>query len=174
MNSLDAIRSENIDEIIDSMHQYAMSELKSVGVKDFNGKQPIDFVGDLILKVIEGTRDWNKADCSFKEFLFGCLKSEISNFFKAKKRHVADESPSIPVNGHSINFEETKSKIVELLKVEGADDDELQVFECWLDGIYKPAKIASELGIPVERVYVVIKRLERKRKKIMQKAIIII
>lgn len=170
----EAIQSENMDEIIDSMNAYAISVLKSVGVKDFNGKHPVDFVGDLLLKVMEGTRDWNKAECSFKEFLFGCLKSDISSFFKTKKRHNADEFPEIPVNGQSINFEEKKIQVVELLKQEGADDDELMVFEYWMDGIFKPAEIAADLGVSVEGIYVIIKRLERKRKKIEQQAINII
>lgn len=174
MNLAEAIQLENMDEIIDSMNAYAISVLKSVGVKDFNGRHPVDFVGDLLLKVMEGTRDWNKAECSFKEFLFGCLKSDISSFFKSKRRHSSSEFPEIPVNGHSINFEEKKNQVAELLKQEGADDDELMVFEYWMDGIFKPAVIAADLGVPVEGIYVIIKRLERKRKKIEQQAINII
>lgn len=174
MNLAEAIQSENMDEIIDSINAYAISVLKSVGVKDFNGKQPVDFVGDLLLKVMEGTRDWDKAECSFKEFLFGCLKSEISSFFRTKKRYSSDEFPEIPVNDHPINLEEKKNQIVELLKQEDADDDEIIVFEYWMDGIFKPAIIAAELGVPVKDLYVIIKRLERKRKKIEQQAINII
>lgn len=174
MNLAEAIKSEDMDEIIDSMNAYAISVLKSVGVKDFNGKCPVDFVGEVLLKVMEGSRDWDKAECSFKEFLFGCLKSDISSFFKTKKRHNSDEFPEIPTNGHPINFEEKKNKIVELLKQEGAEDDELKVFEYWMDGIFKPALIAAELGIPVKDLYVIVKRLERKRKKIELQAITII
>ena len=43
-----------------------------------------------------------------------------------------------------------------------------------MDGIFKPAIIAAELGVPVKDIYVIIKRLERKRKKIEQQAINII
>lgn len=171
MNLVEAIQAENMDEVIDSMNAYAVSVLKSIGVKDFNGKHPVDFVGDLLLKVMEGTRDWDKAECSFKEFLFGCLKSEISNFFKTNKRHSSGELPEIPIDGHSINFEEKKNQILELLKQEGADINELKIFEFWMDGIFKPGRIAAELGVPVKNIYVIIKRLERKRKKIEQQAI---
>ena len=74
MTLAEAIQSVDMDEIIDSMNAYAISRLNSVSEKTFNGRSSVDFVGDLILKVMEGKRDWDKAECSFKEFLFGCLK----------------------------------------------------------------------------------------------------
>jgi len=166
MNLAEEIQSVDMDAIIDSMNAYAISRLKSVGEKNFNGRSPIDFVGDLILKVMEGKRDWNKAECSFKEFLFGSLKSDISNFFRTSKRIHLGELPEIPVNGNSVNIEEKRKEVSELLKQEGADDDELTVFEYWMDGIFKPADIAKDLGVAVKEVYVIIKRLERKREKI--------
>lgn len=174
MNLAEAIQSVNMDEIINSMNAYAISRLKSVGVKNFNGKLPIDFVGDLILKVMEGERDWSKAQCSFKEFLFGCLKSEISNFLTTNKNNIADELPEVSVNGISLNMDEKRKQVSELLKQEGPDDDELTVFEYWMDGIFKPADIAKDLGVDVKEIYVIIKRLERKTKKIQTRAINII
>ena len=174
MNLTEAIQSENMDAIIDSMNAYAISILKSVGIKNFNGRHPVDFVGDVLLKVMEGTRDWNKAECSFKEFLFGCLKSEISSFFKTKKRISSDELPEIPVKGNSINIEEKRKQVSELLKEEGADHDELMVFEYWMDGIFKPAEIAADLDVEAKDIYVIIKRLKRKLEKIEQQAINII
>lgn len=163
-----------MDEIIDSLNAYAISRLKSVGVKDFNGRQPVDYVGDLLLKAMEGIRDWDKADCSLKGFLFGCLRSDINSFFKLKKWHSSEELPEIPVYQKSGNIEDSRKQITELLKQEGADDDEFIVFEYWMEGIFKPAEIAADLGVPVESIYVITKRLERKRKKIEQLAINII
>jgi DNA-directed RNA polymerase specialized sigma24 family protein len=174
MTLAEAIQSVDMDEIIDRMNAYAISRLKSVGAKSFDGRSPVDFVGDLILKVMEGERDWAKAECSFKEFLFGCLKSDISNFFRTLKHKHTNELPEIPVSGISLNIDGKRSQVSELLKQKGADDDELMVFEYWMDGIFKPAEIAADLGAPVEGIYVIIKRLERKRKKIEQQAINII
>ena len=174
MNLAEAIQSVDMDEIIDSMNAYAISRLKSVGVKNFNGRHPIDFVGDLILKVMEGKRDWSKAECSFKEFLFGCLKSEITNFFRTNRNITVGELPDVPVNRGSINIEEKRKQVSELLKQEGADDDELTVFEFWMDGIFKPAEIAKDLGVDVKEIYKIIKRLERKREKIEPQAINIV
>ena len=174
MTLAEAIQSENMDEIIDSMNAYAISRLKSIGEKSFNGRSPVDFVGELILKVMDGDRDWEKAECSFKEFLFGCLRSDIYNFLKTLKNKHTNELPVIPVNGISLNIEEQRKKVLDLLKQEGANDDELTVFEYWMDGIFKPDDIATDLGVDVKEVYVIIKRLERKRSKIEKQAINII
>ncbi len=166
MNLTEAIQSVDMDEVIDRMNAYAISLLKSVGVKNFNGKEPIDFVGDVILKVMDGKRDWTSAQCSFTEFLFGCLKSEISNFFTTHKNIYDSELPEIPSNGQSLNVEVQRNQVSELLKQEGADDDELIVFEYWADGVTKPAEIAKDLGIDVREVYKITKRLERRLPKI--------
>ncbi|MBX7140183.1 MAG: hypothetical protein K1X63_03805 [Chitinophagales bacterium] len=163
-----------MDEVIDRMNAYAISRLKSVGAKTIEGKSPVDFVGDLILKVMEGERDWATAECSFKEFLFGCLKSDISNYFRTLKVTRADELPEIPVDGISPNIDDRRNQVCELLKQEGADDDELMVFEYWMDGIFKPTDIANDLGVPVKEIYVIIKRLERRRGKIETQAINIV
>jgi RNA polymerase sigma factor (sigma-70 family) len=166
MNLTEAIQSVDMDDLIDRMNAYAIIRLKSVGIKNFNGKEPVDFVGDLILKVMEGQRNWNKAQCSFKDFLFGCLKSEIANFFKLNKNIHEDDFPDIPVEEQSQNIEEKRKQVSELLKQEGADDNELLIFECWIDGITKPKEIAKDLGIEVKEVYNITKRLERRLPKI--------
>ncbi len=174
MNLAETIRSEDMDEVIDRMNAYAISRLKSVGEKTFNGKSPVDFVGDIILKVMEGTRNWDSSACSFRLFLFGCLKSDISNFFTTMKNNHSNDFPELIVNETLINIEEKRKEASELFKKAGSDDDELTVFEYWMDGIFKPADIAKDLGIDVKEVYVIIKRLERKREKIKTQAITII
>jgi len=109
MSLTEAIQSVDMDEVIDRMNAYAISLLKSVGVKNFNGKEPIDFVGDVVLKVMEGKRNWAKAQCSFTEFLFGCLKSEINNFFTTNKHIYDNELPEIPSNEQSLNVEDKRN-----------------------------------------------------------------
>lgn len=161
MNLAQAIQSIN-DEIIDAMNGYAIHRLESVGLEDFNGIEPIDFVGEVILKVAEGTRDWAKAKCSFREFLFGCLKSDIDSFFKLKKIQRTDKIPKLQTNGTLQNLDQEEKALIDLLKIEGADALEVEVFECWMDGITKPSEIASELNKKVSDIYKSIKRLERK------------
>lgn len=168
MDITEAIKSVDMEAVIDKMNAYAFSLLKTVGIKNFNGKEPIDFVGEVLLKVIDGQRDWTIAKCSFTEFLFGCLKSEIYNFFKTNKYIISDELPELPTNEESYNFIAEKNQISALLKQEGADDDELLVFECWMDGMNKPAEIAKDLGIDAKDVYRITKRLERRLPKIQK------
>ncbi|HEY3388749.1 MAG TPA: hypothetical protein VGK38_04200, partial [Prolixibacteraceae bacterium] len=79
MNLEEALRNNDMDEIIDSMTAYVYSRIKTIGVKDLEGKTPEDFVGEVLMKVVEGERDWSKAKCSFKVFLFGCLRSHLYN-----------------------------------------------------------------------------------------------
>ena len=174
MNLTDALMSVDLDEVIDSMNAYAISHLKSVGEKNFNGKEPIDLVSDIILKVMEGKRDWSKAQCTFKEFLFGCLKSEISNFFITNKNIHTAELPEIPVNENVTNIEEKRKQVSDLLKQEGAEDEELIVFEYWMEGVYKPSEIAKDLGVDIKGIYNIIKRLERRLHRIQMQIINII
>jgi DNA-directed RNA polymerase specialized sigma24 family protein len=170
MNLAEAIQSVNMDDVIDRMNAYANGRLKSVGLKNFNGKEPIDFVGELILKIIDEKRDWNKAQCSFEEFLFGCLKSEISNFLDKKKGVYDNDLPELPTTEWTCDIEEKRTQVSELLKQEGATDDEIIIFEYWMDNIFKPAEIAKDLGIEVKEVYNIIKRLERRLPKIQTQA----
>ncbi|MBK1439975.1 sigma-70 family RNA polymerase sigma factor [Parapedobacter sp. ISTM3] len=170
MNLCDALQSVDLDDLIKRLTLYASSRLRSVGVKDFDGKEPVDFVGDLFLKVMEGTRDWEKANCSFTEFMFGCLKSELSNFFNGTSIGQTQDLQGIELDSGQNDFKEEREQVSELLKRAGADDNELLVFEYWLDGIYKPAEIAGDLGIDVKEIYVITKRLERRLPKIRVQA----
>lgn len=171
MNLTEEIQSVDMGELIDSMNAYAIDKLKSVGEKSFRGKLPVDFVGELILKVMEGKRDWNKAECSFREFLFGCLKSEIANFFKTLKHIHVDELPEISHNGSPVDIEEKQNQISNLLKEDGADEEELTLFGYWMDGIKKPSEIAADWNIDVKQVNNITKRLLRRLPKIQTQAV---
>ncbi len=170
LNLLELFESPEIDDIIDRLNAYAISRLKLVDIKSFNGKEPSDFVGDLILKVIEGQRDWSKAQCTFKEFLFGCLKSDINSFFKSQKYIVDEEIIDVKSDEQQQNIEEERKLISNFLKQDDADDDELLIFEIWVEGITKPSEIAKEFGIDVKEVYNITKRIERRLSKIRNKA----
>lgn len=161
MSVEEEIQAIDMDDLIDRMTAYAISHLKSIGVKDLEGKEPVDFVSNVILKTLEGTRDWEKAKCPFNEFLFGCLKSDIDSFFKSKKTYT-NEFPDISSIEEDPNIDKEKEQISELLRNEGADDDELIIFECWMDGMLKPSEIAEYLGVDVRNVYNITKRLERR------------
>jgi DNA-directed RNA polymerase specialized sigma24 family protein len=163
----EALHTHDMEEIMNSMTAYVYSRIKTIGVKDLGGKTPYDFVGEVLLKVLEGDRDWSKAKCPFKEFLFGCLKSHLDNFFKSYRQVYNDELPEIQVAEVIGDGSESKNAVIEMFKKDGADTDEIDVFECWIDGIRKPAEIADLCGIKINDVYNITKRLERRRLKIL-------
>lgn len=73
----------DLQTVIEEMNQYAERRLQNVDVKQLEGKSPEDFTSDTLLKVLEGTFNWETASTQvFKNFLFGCLRTEISNFLK--------------------------------------------------------------------------------------------
>jgi DNA-directed RNA polymerase specialized sigma24 family protein len=162
----EALHNNDMNEIIDSMTAYAYGRIKTLGVKDLEGKTPEDFVGEVLMKVAEGERDWSKAKCSFKDFLFGCLKSHLSNFFKSFEKVHEDGMPDIESGVESGSESELKNIAIKKLKEAGANQDEIDVFECWMDNMNKPAEIADLLGKNVKEVYNITKRLERKMPKL--------
>lgn len=170
MNLQEELLSNDLNDLIDRLTLYATSRLKTRGLKDFQGREPIDFVSDILLKVLEGTRDLEKAKCSFREFMFGCLKSEISNFFTLNPSGQNFDLTGLDQSEIQNDNEEVESQVIEMLKSSGANDDELILFDYWLGGTTKPAEIASDLGIDVKEVYVISKRLERRLQKIESKA----
>ncbi len=175
MKLAEEMQSVDMAEIIDSMNAYAFSRLKSIGVKNLNGKEPIDFVEDVILKAMEGKRDREKAQCPLKEFLFGCLRSEISNFITTNKNRFNDTIPeNLKADDSLTNIEEKGKQIFDLLCSAGADEDEQTIFLYWMDGILKPKEIAKDLGVEAKDIYNIIKRLERRLIKIKPQAISII
>lgn len=158
-----------MDEIIDSMTAYVYNHIKGIGLKDLQGKQAEDFVAEVLMKVAEGGRDWNKATCSFKEFLFGCLRSHMSNFFKSYNQTFEDDPKYLDINkSNGGNSDELRDKAILILIDEGADEDEIAVFECWVDGIKKASDIANQLNKDVNEVYNISKRLIRKMPKLQQ------
>jgi DNA-directed RNA polymerase specialized sigma24 family protein len=114
----------------------------------------------------KGERDWSKSKVPFKYFLFGCLKSHLYNFFKSFEQVYETELPDIQSGTSSGNESELIHIAISKLKEGGADQDEIDVFECWIEDMNKPAEIAELLGKNVKEIYKITKRLERKMPKL--------
>ena len=155
----EALHNNDMNDIMDSMTAYVYGRIKTIGVKDLEGKTP------------EGERDWSKAKCSFKDFLFGCLKSHLYNFFKSFEQKYEAEFPDIESGAVPENESELKQIAIQKLKEDGADQDEIDVFECWIEDMDKPAEIAELLGKNVKEIYNISKRLERKMPKLQTQII---
>lgn len=77
----------DLQTIIEEMNNYASRRLMNVDVKQLDGKTPDDFTSNVLLKVLEGTFNWQEAATEdFKKFLFGCLRTEVSNFLATISR----------------------------------------------------------------------------------------
>lgn len=167
----EALQNNDMNEIMDSMTAYVYGRIKTIGGKDLEGKTPEDFVGEVLMKVAEGERDWSKSKVPFKDFLFGCLKSHLYNFFKSFEQVYETELPDIQSETESGNESELKQIAIKKLKEDGADQDEIDVFECWIEDMNKPAEIAELLGKNVKAIYNITKRLERKMPKLQTQII---
>lgn len=76
-----------LQDLIEELNKQASYRLRDVEVKQLEGMEPEDFVQLTILKVLDGTRDWNNSNITdMAKFLRLCLNSEISNFIKKLKR----------------------------------------------------------------------------------------
>lgn len=165
----EALISVDMDDIIDRMTAYAISYFKYTGIKQLNGLEPVDFVADVLMKVIAGVRDWQNANCSFEEFLFGSLRSHLYNFNKGNKHVFVDDEPEVSDNNRDYEFEDQKNMVLAQLVELGADNCEIDVFKCWLDNMYKPAEIAEQLNVDVSTINNAKKRLVRKLQNLRTK-----
>lgn len=161
MTLTEAFATHDMDDLIDRMTIYADDHLKCFGIKDLQGIQAVDIVQEVLLKVSEGDRDWGKAKCTFPEFLFGCLKSHLSAFQKKIKPRFANEIPDKASHNGS-DPDALRNFAIERLKAQGADENELLIFDCFTDGINKPSDLLSELNLDINTINNAIKRLRRK------------
>ncbi|WP_282085157.1 hypothetical protein [Aquimarina algiphila] len=183
----DAITSCDIDILIYRMKAFTVSKL-GYHKSNYDGLEPLDFVFGVFEKALAGIRNWDGNKVDFQHFVFGVLQSEISAHFERRKRRnekkdnedidesyiidipkiveeVGEEDNSI----QSIDNKVTKNTFLELLKNDGATDIEILIFECWCDDIYKPKEISELLDIDIKTIYNALKRLQKRRKKILQK-----
>ena len=73
----------DMDKVITDLNNYAGMRLMNVNDKQLDGMTPEDFVSDSIIKILTGVRKWDTAITNdFRKFLFGCVRSEVSNFLK--------------------------------------------------------------------------------------------
>lgn len=186
---LKVLESIDVEQLIDRMHLYTVNRFYSNNEKSREGLDYSDFVYGVFDKSLQGIRNWNKK-YSFEEFVFGVLRSEINEFFRKKKNKepivlndidssVIEIPEFIDINNQfeyqkeNIDFNTISKQIIEDLIIQGADDLEILIFECWLEDIYKPQEIAKFLEISVPKTNVAIKRLKRRRTKIQKKWMIL-
>ncbi|MFA5297656.1 MAG: hypothetical protein WC389_05545 [Lutibacter sp.] len=191
---LNELNSIDLQGLMDRMELYVRNRFYSNSEREKKGFDYLDFCDNVILKACDGTRNWDKDKCSFDEFIFGSLKSDLFNYFrkvnedkeKLKSGIVVDDVEKevyiIDINNYvepdemgsleipsTIDFETISKIIIEDLNNQGADKLEIEIFECWLNGYYKPKEIAELCDASVTQINIAVKRLSRKTLKLKEK-----
>ncbi len=176
----------DIDSLIRRMQAFTISKL-GYNKKNYDGLEPLDFVFGVFEKALTGVRNWDKSKIDFDEFVFGSLKSDIYAAIEKKRRRTEvkdkeeiDESYILDIHviSNEVGFEDTttqkidynteKKNFLDKLKDAEATDIEILIFECWCDEIFKPQEIADFLELDVATIYNALKRLQKRRKTILQ------
>lgn len=127
---------------------------------------------------VENTRKWYPdTNETLEELLYSSIDSHLYNtIVKKKQREFSGQEDHVfESNGHAHNGEEILSakefqdKITQDLINLGAEDDEILVFDCMIDGITAPRHIRKELGISEDDFHNIWRRLGRKRDRIAEK-----
>ena len=183
LKQLDSI---DLKELLDRMENYTRGRFYNKSDKTREGIDYLDFCYNVLIKACDGIRNWDMDKVTFENFVFGCLKSDLYNFFRKLKNKKRNSSPPeedakdpevylIEINEYTdlsdfasddeppdIDFKDISKDAIYTLKKQGADAREIGVFECWLASYYKPTEIAELCGCDVKEVYNAIKRLSRK------------
>lgn len=132
----------------------------------------------LSLVFVEQTRKWNIDMYSdLQSFLRSVIDSHLYNTITARRvvsleneDGVFEERSGVQSNAQEdIAATELRTQITRILEEEGADDEELLVFECLFDGFRTPRSIREELGISEESFGSIWRRIQRKREKLKSK-----
>lgn len=166
MTFVEALKQVNYDEFIDRLTYYTEKRLRLMDVKARQGIEAHDIVCEAIRKVLDGQRTW-KPDVKVEAFMIKTLESETDNLIKSRKKIrpliEKDNKAGFVI---SVDDNNEKIKAIEKLREAGADDTEIYVFDCWTEGIFKPAEIATELELNIKEVYKALKRLDNKLVKL--------
>ena len=150
-----------------------------VRIKENEGKL-VDRSNKLISEVIsliliEGKRNWKTGHYdTYQDFIISVIDSHLYNEFK---KNESKERPTEEIQSddtalspeQEIAYQELKEESFEFLKKDGADDDELMVFDCMADGVVKPKYIRADLGISIGDFHNVWRRLKKRLIKLQKK-----
>ena len=138
-------------------------------------------VSETIEKVfVSKSRKWNVAAYSdFDDFITSAVDSHFNNTLnKTDKEVLTDNDFILDQNGGRVqstedllSAQEQRELVIDELKIGGANDDELLVFECMADGVHKPAEIREDLGITKTDFHNIFRKLKRKLQPIRDKIV---
>jgi DNA-directed RNA polymerase specialized sigma24 family protein len=144
------------------------------------GQSDEDIVHEAVARVITGERNWNPAkEPDLENYLKSVIDSMLSSkgLFGRKEwnavSNVEDPEQWERMAGTLPNLDglcHDAEVIIEAMWKELSGDQELSaVFEAVIEGFDKPSEIAEWAGIPVERIYELRRKLERRRSDVLKK-----
>ncbi|MCG2459764.1 hypothetical protein K8352_03305 [Flavobacteriaceae bacterium F89] len=188
---LEHLDSIDLNELLDRMEDYVRTRFYNKSEKEREGFDYLDFCYNVLVKASTGVRNWDKEKTTFENFIFGSLRSDLYNFFRKqenKKNEGKNSQPTkqeiylIEINDFieldevetedkppDIDYKDIAEDALKSLIEQGADKLEIEVFECWLAGYYKPKEIAELCGTDTTEVNNTVKRLSRKTIKLQKK-----
>ncbi|PXX27322.1 hypothetical protein [Arenibacter sp. ARW7G5Y1] len=189
---LEHLESIDLNELLDRMEDYVRTRFYNKSEKEREGFDYLDFCYNVLVKATTGVRNWDNEKTSFEKFIFGSLKSDLYNFFRKQKNKKNEEDGDlqsteqeiylVEVNEFieldevetedeppDIDFKDISQGALKSLREQGADKFEIEVFECWIAGYYKPKEIAELCGRNTTEVNNTVKKLSRKTIKLKEK-----
>lgn len=187
---IETLDSIDVKELLDKMEDYVRNRFYDKSEQNKNGLQFQDFCQEVLRKACDGTRKWKMEKSSFEDFIFGTLRSDLSYFFKKGKippdaeivvesdndqeetyiidvqYHAEEQQSTVDTNFEKIDDGVIINNWIESLKSQGADQQEINIFECWTAGIKTPKEVAEYCNLSVKEVNNIYKRLRRKKIKI--------
>ncbi|XMO85031.1 hypothetical protein AAFN75_09555 [Algibacter sp. AS12] len=190
---LETLDSIDLSALLDRMEDYVRNRFYDKTDQNKNGLQFEDFCQEALRKACDGTRKWNMDKCSFENFVLGTLSSDLSYFFKKgrvqpddnfddfhdenqQESYITDIShkENIEIGTNDMNYDRIDDltiidQWISSLKEQGADESEIEIFECWTAGIKTPKEVADYCGKTVMEINNIYKRLRRKKIKLNTK-----
>lgn len=183
---IEQLNAIDVKNLLNRMELYARDRFYDKSDRNKKGFQFQDFCQQTLTKACDGTRKWKPDNCSFEHFIFWALQSDLDSFFNQLKRtkdleenpqseyivnipHKPEEMPDYDTNYEKIDDETKLKEWIQQLQKQGADKDEIEMFECFAAGIHKPSEIADLLDKPIEVIYTTSRRLRRKKIKFNEK-----
>ena len=148
------------------------------------GKTPLDIVQEAIAKVFNGTRQWNPDEIDLLNYLKTVVDSLVNHLVESKNHKILQRLPEtengvsleevLPLDASSLSsrpktpeeilLEQEREEQVWSEIIDAADGDvELEILvDSIMEGNSKPAEMAEEKGIDVQRIYQLRRKLRRR------------
>jgi DNA-directed RNA polymerase specialized sigma24 family protein len=168
---------KNADEIYVRLRSYISRMTSARGLPAGFGDAD-EIIHEAIRRVLSGTRSFDPTKQSIVMILYGTVRSLLSKkkglYSREGKKPLgkiaADVEPAPEGQDEpSLSEEEALLRWAAVESVVGDDKELLDYFAAVRLGYEKPAEIAEAMGVPVERVYEIPRKLERLAPRIRER-----